>query len=186
MQSNTDNKNVMEEDPTTSSNSKSTSLLNSKSETDDEAYSSSIHSNVKQSKTIKNQFDGDRGKTKRLFVASNPIIESNKTIKKFFAAEYNENESLNDFEIPKKVARKSSKTSTTSSTTTARKVKTAKSRNKKLPDIRKILRKQQNGIDLDEDEELQLAVELSKIESNERNDQGNFEQFDYKPKNDGK
>lgn len=155
----------------------STSSSNSKESKTDDTSTCSGDANTKEPKTTKNLRDFERVKTKRLFDASNAIADTKKTITNFFVAE--QNESLSDFEIPKKVARKTSKTTTT----TTKKPKTTKSRSKKQPDIRKILQKQNDGVNLNEDEELQLAMELSKAESNELIDRADFEQFEYKPKN---
>lgn len=150
---------------------------NAKQSETDETSTSSSEAKAKEPKTTKRQHTGEREETKRLFDASNPIVDANKTIKNFFAAEHSE--SLGDFEVPKKVARTNSKTAST----TTKRAKSTKSCSKKQPDIRKILKKQTDGIDLDEDEELRLVMELSKAESDERMEQANFEQFEYKPKN---
>lgn len=141
-----------------------------------EFSSTTNDANANRTKSTQNALGIERTKTKRLFDESNPIADTKKTIKNFFAADHNE--SLSDFEVPNKVARKSSKTKTTT-----KKTKTTKSRSKKQPDIRKILKKRNDGIALDEDEELQFAMELSKAESNEQIDPTNLDRFEYKPKN---
>lgn len=138
---------------------------------------SNSDANTKEPNTTEIPHKIERVKTKRLFDVNKQITDTKKTIKNFFAADHNE--SLTDFEIPKKVARKSS-------TTTTKKPKTTRSRSKKQPDIRKILKKQNDGVALNEEEEIQLTMEISKIESNETdgsNLQTNFDQFEYKPKN---
>lgn len=140
----------------------------------------SSDTNTKELNVPKSPCNSGRVKTKRVFEAANPAVDSKKTIKNFFAAEHDG--SLNDFEVPKKVARKTSNTIITKSTSTKRS-KSTKERRKKQPDIRRIMQKQNEGLALDEDEELQLAMELSKAESSEQIDRPNFDQFAYKPKN---
>lgn len=174
MQSTDDGKKSTFNDPSSSSNSK-------QSENDDDASTSSSDTNAKVPKTSEKRHEIERVKTKRLFDADNAIADSKNTIKNFFATEHNE--SLGEFEIPTKIARKSSKTATTKTRTTAKKAKTTKSRSKKQSDIRNILKKQNDGIDLNEDEELQLAMELSMAESTKRIDLVNFDEFEYKQKN---
>lgn len=160
----------MAEDSTSSSNPKRSKIKENSSFINDAI--------AKGTKRTQNVPENERTKTKRLFDESNLIADSKKTIKNFFAADHNE--SLSDFEVPNKVARKSSKKTTT---TTTKKAKTTKSRGKKQSDIRKILQKRNEGVDLNEDEELQFAMELSKAESKEQKDLMNLDKFEYKPKN---
>lgn len=161
-----DEEKPLAKDSTSSSNSKLLKINETFSVTDDV--------NAKGTKGTQNVPEIERAKTKRLFDESNTKADSKKTIKNFFAAD--NNESLSDFEVPNKVARKSS-------TKTTKKARTTKSRSRKQPDIRKILQKRNDGVDLNEDEELQFAMELSKAESNEQIDPTNLDQFEYKPKN---
>lgn len=155
----------------------------------DNQENSTTTNNESEPKTMESSTDRtqktERVKTKRLFEEGNSTAGSKKTIKNFFANEHND--SLSDFEVPAKIARKttkaSSSSSSSSSTSAARKTKTSKSRSKKQPDIRKIMKKQNDGIALNEDEQMQLAVELSKVDSAENLDPTYFDQFEYKAKN---
>lgn len=145
----------------------------------EETPTASGDTNTKELNVPKTQCDSGGVKTKRLFEGANSIVDSKKTIKNFFVAEHDE--SLNDFEVPKKVARKTASTITKSTAT--KRSKSTKERRRKQPDIRKIMQKQNEGLALDENEELQLAMELSKAESSEQIDRPNLDQFAYKPKN---
>ncbi|XP_031631426.1 structure-specific endonuclease subunit SLX4 isoform X2 [Contarinia nasturtii] len=123
-------------------------------------------------------------KTKAKSIHRTMSNDSKSTIKSFFSNEHND--SMADFEIPTKVAKKASKPPVTSKTT-----KQSRAR-RKQPDIRKALNKRDDTdtdySHLPEDAQLELALALSKAESHAATDpiakkSIDFEAFEFKPKN---
>lgn len=103
-----------------------------------------------------------------------PKTKSNesKTIKSFFANEIND--SLSDFEIPNKIVKKLPKIPATKPAKTTRK-------RIKQADIRKVLNKNEDYSHLSEDAQIEVALALSKAESDPSDI--NLEKYQFKPSN---
>lgn len=125
----------------------------------------------------------DRKKTKSALKSVSS--DSKSTIKSFFSND--DNDSMDDFEIPSKVMKRAPKIQPPKTT------KSSKSR-RKLPDIRKALSKRddasQDYSHLPEDAQLALALAMSKAESNakaaaddESNEPFDLESYEFRPKN---
>lgn len=103
-----------------------------------------------------------------------------KAISKFFSNEHED--SLNDFEIPLKVSKKTAKPSVS----TMKKTKAKSAGSKKQADIRKSIQKKPKINDLSEEEQFQLALALSRQEAESTNEKTSevksiIDQFAYQP-----
>lgn len=103
-----------------------------------------------------------------------PLNETKSTIKSFFSND--SNDSMLDFQIPEKVARKVSKIPSTKSTKVTR-------THRKQQDIRKVLHKQNDGSQLTEEAQLELALALSKAEASGAKSDFDFKAYEFNQKN---
>ncbi|XP_055322209.1 structure-specific endonuclease subunit SLX4 isoform X2 [Sitodiplosis mosellana] len=105
--------------------------------------------------------------------------KSTSTIKSFFSND--NNDSMADFEIPTKVAKRPPTKPIPSKTT-----KSSRTR-RKQPDIRKVLKKRdaasENYSHLPEEAQLQLALAMSKAAAEVPDQPINFDEFEFKPTN---
>lgn len=106
-------------------------------------------------------------------------IDSKSTIKTFFSND--NNDSMADFEIPTKVAKRPSIKPTQS------KVAKSSRTRRKQPDIRKVLKKQdaasENYSYLPEEAQLELALEMSKAATETLDQPLNLQAYEFKPAN---